>query len=142
LVVDADTPIPNEEAARGNTVKLPCVAGSSGTARSSENTIKKFLRDISKAGDGNLHEALLNLNITNPTSDRIQSDFFEDGAGRSTKRNSTKNWWTKNWPKLKKWEVVERWAEVYQTETAEFGAAFEIAISRTAARVKKADAVS
>jgi len=142
LVVDADTTVPNEAATRGNTVKLPCVAGSAGTARSSENTIKKFLRDISEAGDGNLHEALLNLNITNPTSDRIQADFFEDGAGRSTKRNSTKNWWTKNWPKLKKWGVVGRWAEVYQTETAEFGAAFEIAISRNAARVKKVDAVS
>ena len=80
LVVDADTPIPNEAAARGNTVKLPCVAGSSGTARSAENTIKKFLRDISDSGDGPLHQALLNLNITNPTSDRIQADFFEDGA--------------------------------------------------------------
>ncbi|WP_138515311.1 ATP-binding protein [Rhodoferax bucti] len=137
LVVDADTTIPNEAAARGNAVKLPCVAGSAGTARSSENTVKKFLRDISESGDGALHEALLNLNITNPTSDRIQSVFFEDGAGKSTKRDSTKNWWTKNWPKLKKWGVVERWAEVYQTEAGEFEAAFELAISRTVARLTK-----
>ena len=76
LVVDADITITNEAAARGNAVKLPCVAGSAGTARSSENTVKKFLRDISEAGDGTLHEALLNLNITNPTSDRIQDVFF------------------------------------------------------------------
>ena len=137
LVVDADTTIPNEAAARGNAVKLPCVAGSAGTARSSENTVKKFLRDISEAGGGALHAALLNLNITNPTSDRIQAVFFEDGAGKSTKRDSTKNWWTKNWPKLKKWGVVERWAEVYQTEAGEFEAAFELAISRTVARLTK-----
>ncbi len=137
LVVDADTTIPNEAAARGNAVKLPCVAGSAGTARSSENTVKKFLRDISEAGDGALHAALLNLKITNPTSDRIQAVFFEDGAGKSTKRDSTKNWWTKNWPKLKKWGVVERWSEVYQTEAGEFEAAFELAISRTVARLTK-----
>jgi energy-coupling factor transporter ATP-binding protein EcfA2 len=142
LVVDADTSIPNEAAARGNAVKLPCVAGSAGTARSSENTVKKFLRDISDAGDGALHDALLNLNITNPTSDRIQAVFFENGAGKSTKRDSTKNWWTKNWPKLKKWGVVERWAEVYKTEATEFEAAFELAISRTVDRLKKADEVS
>jgi hypothetical protein len=142
LVVDADTTIPNEAAVRGNAVKLPCVAGSAGTARSSENTVKKFLRDISEAGDGPLYEALLNLNITNPTSDRIQAAFFEDGAGKSTKRDSTKNWWTKNWPKLKKWGVVERWAEVYNTEAGEFKAAFELAISRTVERLKKVDEVS
>lgn len=135
LVVDADTAISNEAAARGNAVKLPCVAGSAGTARSSENTVKKFLRDISEAGDGALHAALLKLNITNPTSDRIQAVFFEDGSGKSTKRDSTKNWWTKNWPKLKRWRVIERWAEVYQTEAGEFEAAFELAISRTAARL-------
>ena len=86
--------------------------------------------------------ALLNLNITNPTSDRIQAVFFEDGAGKSTKRDSTKNWWTKNWPKLKKWGVVERWAEVYNTEAGEFEAAFELAISRIVERLKKTDEVS
>lgn len=142
LVVDADTTITNEAAARGNAVKLPCVAGSAGTARSSENTVKKFLQDISDADDGALHDALLNLNITNPTSDRIQAVFFEDGAGKSMKRDSTKNWWTKNWPKLKKWGVIERWAEVYKTEAGEFEAAFELAISRTVERLKNADEVS
>jgi hypothetical protein len=142
LVVDADTAISTEAAARGNAVKLPCVAGSTGTARSSENTIKKFLRDISDAGDGTLYQALLDLNITNPTSDRIQTAFFEDGAGKSTKRDSTKKWWTKNWPKLKNWGVVKRWAEVYQAEAVEFEAALELAISRTVERLKKFDEVS
>lgn len=137
LVVDADTAIPVEAAARGNAVKLPCVAGAAGTARSFENTIKQFLQDISAADDGVLHDALLNLNITNPTSDRIHATFFEDGAGASTKRESTKKWWTKNWTKLKKWKVIERWADVYKIEAGNFETEFENAIARTVGRLTK-----
>jgi energy-coupling factor transporter ATP-binding protein EcfA2 len=137
LVVDADTAIPAEAAARGNAVKLPCVAGSAGTARSSENTIKQFLKDISAADDGALHEALLNLNITNPTSDRIQTTFFEDGAGASAKRDPAKKWWTKNWAKLKKWQVIERWADVYKTEVGDFETELERAIAHTVSRLTK-----
>jgi energy-coupling factor transporter ATP-binding protein EcfA2 len=136
LIVDADTRIPNEAAVRGNTVKLPCVSGSAGVARSSENTIKQFLRDISTASHGPLHNALLRLNTTNPTSDKIHVNFFEDGSGKSTQRDSTKNWWTKNWGKLKKWGVIQQWAAVYTLEAGEFEVAFENAVAHTAARVK------
>ena len=61
LIVDADITVPNDAAARGNTVKLPNVPGTTGVARSLENTIKQFLRDISDAQDGPRHEALLRL---------------------------------------------------------------------------------
>lgn len=137
LVVDADTGIPAEAAARGNAVKLPCVAGAAGTARSFENTIKKFLRDISDAEDGALHDALLNLNITNPTSDRIHSTFFEDGAGASEQRDSAKKWWRKNWTKLKKWKVIERWSDVNKTEMDDFEIKFERALACTTRRLTK-----
>ena len=142
LVVDADTQISNIAAERGNAVKLPCVNGATGTARSPENTVKQFLRDISEAGLGPLRTALLNLEITNPTSDKIQAAFFEDGAGKSTKRDSAKSWWTKNWSKLRKWGVVERWAEVYGAEAAEFEAALDLAVSCAVRRLKKANEVS
>lgn len=84
-----------------------------------------------------MHEALLNLNITNPTSDRIHATFFEDGAGASAKRDPAKKWWTKNWTKLKKWQVIERWADVHKTETVDFEAEFERAIARTVSRLTK-----
>lgn len=137
LVVDADTTVPNEAVARGNTVKLPNVPGTTGVSRSLENTIKKFLRDISNAQDGPLHDALLSLTTVNPSSDKIHINFFQDGSGESTKRENTKAWWKKHWPKLKKWGVIQQWALVYQTEVDKFEVAFENAVAHTAARVKK-----
>ena len=137
LIVDADTPVPGPAAARGNTIKLPNVPGTTGVARSLENTIKKFLRDISDARDGLLHQALLDLNTVNPSSDRIQVNFFQDGSGDSTERTKTKAWWTKHWTKLKNWGVIQQWAAVYQAETDAFEVAFENAVAHTAARVKK-----
>jgi hypothetical protein len=137
LVADADTPMPKKVADRGNGVKLPCVKGAAGTARSCENTIKKFLRDISAADGGVLRDALLNLKTTNPTSDKIQATFFEDGEGASTKRDSAGNWWRKNWTKLKRWQVIERWSEVYKIEAAAFEQDFERAIATTAGRLTK-----
>lgn len=137
LIVDADTPVPKAAAARGNTVKLPNVPGTTGVARSLENTIKKFLRDISNAEDGPLHDALLRLNTVNPSSDKIHVKFFQDGEGESTDRTKTKAWWTKNWPTLKSWGVIQRWAEVYKAEADKFEVAFENAVALTAARVKK-----
>jgi hypothetical protein len=137
LMVDADTTIPADAAARGNAVKLPCVAGAGGTARSFENTIKQFLKDISAADGGALHAALLNLNITNSTSDRVHATFFEDSAGASTKRDSAKKWWRKNWYKLKKWKVIEGWADVYKTEVKAFESEFERALARTVSRATK-----
>ena len=141
LVVDADTSIPAVAANRGNAAKLPCVTNATGTARSIENTVKQFLHDIATAKDGVLHAALLNLNITDPTSDKILAAFFEVGTDTSMQRASAKKWWRKNWQKLKKWQVIEQWGTVYATEMIEFETAFERAISSAAFRLKKTDAV-
>jgi AAA domain, putative AbiEii toxin, Type IV TA system len=137
LIVDADTPVPEIAAARKNTVKLPQMPGTSGVSRSLENTIKLFLRDISDAPDGPKHEALLRLNTTNPTSDKIYTTFFQDGSGDSTKRKKTKNWWHKHWPVLKKWGVIEQFRVLYNGVCGEFEIEFEKAVAHTAARVKK-----
>lgn len=137
LIVDADTSMPKDAVARGNTVKLPNVPGSTGVARSLENTVKKFLRDISNAHDGPLHDALLQLNTVNPSSDKIHVNFFQDGEGDSTERTKTKAWWKKHWPTLKKWGVIQQWAAVYKVETDAFEIAFENAVAHTAARMKK-----
>ena len=137
LIVDADTAIPKEAAARGNTVKLPNVPGSTGVARSPENTMKQFLRDISAAQGGLKHDALLNLKTINPSSDKVHVNFFQDGMGDSTKRESTKAWWKKYWPTLNKWSVIQQWAVVYKAEADAFEVAFENAVAHTAARVKK-----
>lgn len=136
LIVDADTTVPQAAAARGNIVKLPNVPGTTGVARSLENTIKQFLRDIANTANGPLRDALLNLNTTNPTSDKIHVSFFQDGDGGSTKREKTKIWWKNHWTKLKNWGVIEQWAVVYKTEVDKFEAAFEAAVSRTASRLK------
>ena len=69
LIVDADTSVPKVAIERGNTVKLPNVPGTSGVARSLENTIKQFLRDISNAPAGPRRDALLRLSMVNPSSD-------------------------------------------------------------------------
>lgn len=137
LIVDADTTVPKVAAERGNTVKLPNVPGTTGVARSLENTIKQFLRDISNAQDGLLHEALLKLNTVNPSSDKIHVNFFQDGLGESTKRENTKAWWKKHWPKLKSWGVIQQWTAVYKAEADAFEVEFENSVSHTAARVKK-----
>ncbi|QBM27583.1 AAA family ATPase [Hydrogenophaga pseudoflava] len=136
LVVDADTPVPQSAAARGNIVKLPNVPGTTGVARSLENTTKQFLRDITNTADGPLHQALLNLNTPNPTSDKVHKNFFQDGDGDSTKRENTKDWWKRHWTKLKNWGVIEQWAVVYEPEVKKFEAAFAAAVARTAGRLK------
>lgn len=135
LIVDADTTITKEATARGNIVKLPNVPGTNGVNRSLENTIKKFLRDISNERDGPLHEALLGLKTTNPSSDKIHITFFEDGLGESTKRENTKAWWKKNWAVLNRWGVIQQWASVYKPQTDAFEIAFERAVAHTAQRV-------
>jgi predicted ATPase len=136
LIVDADTTVPQDAAARGNTVKLPNVPGTTGVARSLENTTKQFLRDISNTPDGPLRKALLDLNTPNPTSDKVHVNFFQDGDGESTKREKTKIWWKKHWTKLRNWGVIAQWAVVYKTEVDKFEAAFEAAVARTASRLK------
>jgi hypothetical protein len=136
LIVDADITVPQDAAARGNIVKLPNVPGTTGVARSLENTTKQFLRDISNAPDGPLRNALLDLNTPNPTSDKIHVNFFQDGDGESTKREKTKIWWKKHWTKLRNWGVIAQWAVVYKAEVDKFEAAFEAAVARTASRLK------
>lgn len=136
LVVDADTTVPQDAAARGNAVKLPNVPGTAGVARSLENTVKQFLRDITNTPDGPLHQALLDLNTQNPSSDKVHVTFFQDGDGESTERTKTKAWWKKHWTNLKKWRVIEQWAMVYQTDVDKFEAAFEAAVACTASRLK------
>jgi predicted ATPase len=137
LIVDADTSVPKAAAKRGNTIKLPNVPGITGVARSPENMIKQFLRDISKEKEGPKRQALIDLNTTNPTSNKVQVNFFQDGDGDSTERTKAKAWWIKHWPKLKSWGVIEQWAKVYKAEAEAFETAFESAVASTAARVKK-----
>lgn len=136
LVVDADTTIPKGAAARGNVVKLPCVAGARGTDRSPENTIRLFLRGVAEAQDGPLHVALRRFSVTNPSTDKVLSAFFADGGGASSERTSTKAWWTAKWKKLHSWGVIGVWAELNLPEVNRFQQELEAACTVTAERVK------
>lgn len=75
LIVDADTTVPQDAAARGNIVKLPNVPGTTGVARSLENTVKQFLRDISNTPEGPLHNALLGSTRLTLPATRFTSTF-------------------------------------------------------------------
>lgn len=136
LVVDADTTIPNTAAERGNAIKLPCAVGARGKARSPENTIRFFLRGVVEAQDGPLHDAIHGFTVTNPSTDRLLATFFDNGAGTSDERESTKAWWIAKWKKLKSWGVLEVWATLHAAEVDEFHRAFEAACTVTATRVK------
>ena len=138
LIVDADTSIPNAAQVRGNTLKLPCARGARGTDRSPENTLKAFLREMAEASGGPLHEALLRLDVTNPSSDKVLSAFFSNGTGDSSQRESGKSWWTSNWDKLKRWGVVREWVTAHPVEMTAFAAEFESAVAKTADRLKTA----
>lgn len=136
LVVDADTAIPKKAAARGNTIKLPCTKGASGTDRSPENTIKKFLRSVAEASDGPLHDALLRFSVTNPSSDKVLDSFFPDDTGNSNQRDASKSWWVVHWKKIHAWGVIREWAVCHKTEVENFTKAFETAVSNTSKRLK------
>lgn len=136
LVVDADTAIPRKAVARGNTIKLPCAKGATGTDRSPENTIKAFLRNAAGASDGALHTALLNFKVTNPSSDKVLSKFFPDNTSNSSQRDSSKGWWITHWDTLSKWGVIQQWATCHKAESEAFIAAFESAVGATAKRLK------
>ncbi|TAL13533.1 MAG: AAA family ATPase [Aquabacterium sp.] len=136
LVVDADTPIPNAAAERGNAIKLPCAAGARGKARSPENTIRLFLRGVVETPAGPLHDAIHGFTITNPSTDRVLATFFDNGVGSSDERESAKAWWVAKWKKLKSWGVLEVWATLHAAEVAEFHRAVEAACTATAMRVK------
>ena len=106
LIVDADTSIPKKAAARGNTIKLPCAKGASGTDRSPENTIKKFLQSVADAPDGPLHDALLRFSVANPSSDKVLDSFFSDDTGDSNQRVASKSWWGVHLKKMQTWGVI------------------------------------
>jgi len=133
LIVDADTAIPLKAASRGNTIKLPCVTGSRGTARSPENTIIRFLQDIVESPTPTLQAAMLRFDVPNPTSDKITNQFL-GATAQSTQRDSTKGWWKEHWNAINRWGVLREWMVCYPRESADFVASFEQAVARTSAR--------
>lgn len=133
LIVDADTSIPLKAASRGNTIKLPCVTGSRGTARSPENTIIRFLQDIVERPTTELLAAMLRFDVPNPTSDKITNQFLGTTA-QSTQRDSTKGWWKEHWNAIQRWGILREWMVCYPRESADFVASFEQAVARTSAR--------
>lgn len=136
LIVDADTKIKKSAAQRGNAVKLPCPQGASGTDRSPENIIRLFLHAMAEAVEGPLHQAMLGLKTSNPSSDKILSTFFSDDAG-SAQRDSTKAWWDVHWTTLDRWDVIGAWASCHQTAVGDFVSALEHCLEATAVKVKK-----
>ena len=137
LVVDADIKIGSKAAQRGNTLKLPCVKGTSGTERSPENTIKKFLQNVATADDGKYHDALRRFKVTNPSSDKIYATFFPDASGAGSGREQSKGWWVTHWEDLKAWGVLREWATCHEAEAASFVASFEAAVAATAKHLLK-----
>ncbi|VVE56631.1 hypothetical protein PHO31112_05103 [Pandoraea horticolens] len=135
LIVDADTTIPRKAAVRGNTIKLPCPRGASGTDRSPENIIKKFLRDVASSEDDVLQDVLLQFDVNNPSSDKVLNTFLPDGAGNSSQRDASKNWWLTHWDELDRWGVIRVWATQHQVEVDSFLTAFETAVAGTAKRL-------
>lgn len=135
LVVDADTTIPRKAAARGNTLKLPCHKGATGTDRSPENVVKAFLRKVIDAPTGPWHDALRRFDVTNPTTDRVRSTFFSQPSGASAQREANKGWWEAHGKTLLRWGVIREWALCHPNETATFISAFEGAAAETARRI-------
>lgn len=135
LIADGDTPISQRATARGNTIKLPCVAGSSGTQRSPENTVKAFLRRMITETEGPAHEALLRLSTTNPSSTKLLTHFFDDATSDSDQRESSKGWWVTSFPTLKRWGVIREWSVCYPDEANAFREAFESAVRTVSAKV-------
>lgn len=135
LIVDADTPIPQKAAVRGNTIKLPCHRGAQGTARSPENVMKIFLRAVIDAPQGPLHDALRRFSVVNPTTDKVSNTFFPDNSSTSSQRGSSKSWWVTHWDQMKRWGVIREWAICHADEAAEFVKAFEQAATKTASRI-------
>ena len=135
LIVDADTAIPQKAAKRGNTIKLPCARGASGTARSPENTIKGFLRKLANPQEQSHRDALRQFDLKNVSSDRIRSTYFASDSGESDQRDSSKGWWTNHWAKLERWGVLKVWAQHHSEEVAAFLEEFERAVASTARKM-------
>ena len=137
LVVDADIKIPDQVKKLGNSVKLPCPNGATGTGRSPENVIKAFLRSCADAADGPFHQALLSFEVTNPSSDLIFNTFLPDKASSNDQREANKGWWARHWDVLDAWKVIPAWAKCYEKEAGAFNEAFEKAVVITAGRRAK-----
>ncbi|GAA6121486.1 AAA family ATPase [Acidovorax sp. FG27] len=135
LIVDGDTTISRVAAARGNVAKLPCVTGSSGTARSPENTIKAFIQKMITDADGVYHGAMLNLTLKNPSTDKLFTQFFDGHATESEDRNSSKKWWEDKFSALRNWGVIKQWAIIYPNETEAFRKSFEQAVETVSKRL-------
>ena len=138
LIVDADTSIPQKALARGNSLKLPTAAGARGKERSPENTVKNFLKKLVTATEGPLHESLLRLKTTNPSTDKVLNTFLSDSSADTDARESGKSWWATHLPRLKSWGVIEEWATIHAEEVAAFRAEFEQAIAKTSVKVNSA----
>lgn len=136
LVVDADTSIPKKAMLRGNTLKLPCPSGASGTDRSPENIIKNFLRGMASGQDAKLKDAMERLSVTNPSTNKVQSTFLLETQNSSNERKSSKNWWIDHWDAIVQWGVIREWANCYDEEVAVFIKNFEKAVATTAQRLK------
>jgi hypothetical protein len=135
LIADGDTPISQRAVSRGNTIKLPCVAGSSGTQRSPENTVKAFLRRMITESGGPAHEALLRLSTTNPSTTKLLTHFFDDVTSDSDQRESSKGWWVSCFPTLKRWGVIREWSACYPDEANAFRVAFDNAVRNVSSKV-------
>lgn len=136
LIVDADTKVPAKSKNRGNVAKLPCPKGTTGTGRSPENMIIAFLKAMMDAHDGPYYNSMLDLAVSNPSSDKIREAFFSNGGGSASDRESTKKWWISHWEKIKAWKVIEIWAKHHPIEVETFISDFEQAVVRTATRVR------
>lgn len=136
LIVDADTSIPIKAAKRGNTIKLPCAATESGTNRSPENIVKNFIRAMITAQDGDLRQALLNLGVTNPSSDKLLESFFPDNSGQGSDRDSSKSWWAERFDKIKRWKILDAWISINRGVVQAFQAEFEAAVAATSKRLR------
>lgn len=120
LVVDADTRIPKKAKDRGNSLKLPCPQGASGTDRSPENTIKKFIRDMAQSDLAVFRTAMLSLSINNPTTDKLIETFLSDKNADNSNRESTKKWWAAHKQSIIDWKIIEAWGSVYKKEVEQF----------------------
>lgn len=131
LVVDADTRIPKKAKDRGNSLKLPCLQGASGTDRSPENTIKKFIRDMAYSDSVVFRTAMLSLSINNPTTDKLIETFLSDENAENSNRESTKKWWAAHKQSIIDWKIIEAWGSVYKKEVDQFLVSLKASVETT-----------
>lgn len=131
LVADADITFPKKARDRGNSLKLPCVTGASGTDRSPENTIKKFIHDMAYSDAEVFRTAMLGLNINNPSTDKLIDTFLSNENSESSERTSTKKWWATHRDSIIGWKIIEAWGDVYKKEVSLFLDSFKASVEST-----------